>query len=462
MQQQPMNQFGANRQPGQGVWTQGNSDGSGYAGVGGTYPQPWPQQGAPSPWQQNSGGQPQYDPGYGQGYAQAPQQGYNQPQSYAQPQQPYGQPQQTYSQPQQGAWPGQGAAGWQQQMPQQAWPEEVYQGRPARRMPRITPKLVLTILAAGVLPLLFVIALLVRAPIMTILAAGLGIGMLVTLWLTDVYERPTTLMISVLYAVAIAVAIILTITAGGKKDAANPAGTAAPSATPFGQTESSDPDGIGGMVITGNDEPVTTPLPQQADESIQVSDRFLYYWKNNNLDSMVNACSRSWTQSLSSGSDPKSKLWELLSGRKVVSYEYVSATGSINDLRRTVTYETDMIRPGASTTSKYITKIDVVHDADTGLWYVDPRSLESNTATPTPTPASTFPTQPPDPAPGDPGTVLYYNPDGGTMYHIDAYCESARKEFLPFKGHFTFAQINDPAYKDLKPCNRCGAPRRPD
>ena len=473
MQQQPMNRFGG-RSAGQDAWTQGNADGSGYAGVNGAFPQ--------QQWPQNSGGQPAYPQGnsalrppqgfgqaqqgtgYGQmqqpqGFGQAQQgTGYGQMQQaagYAQPQaQPY--PQQ--EQPQNGMWGGQDPNGW-QQVPTPAWPEDVYQGQKKRFLPKITPNLILVVLAVGVMPLIFLTALLVRTPVMTIIAAGLGIGMLVTLWMSDVYERPTTLMISVLYAVAIAVAVILTLTAGGTKDSARQASGQTPA--PAAGFDESDPDGIGQLTSAAETPVPTTPEPQQNDASIAASDRFFYYWKNNNLDSMVNVCSRAWTQSLSSGSDPKSKLFEIQRQRKVVSYEYVSVTGSINDSRRTVTYRTEMIPPGGSSAQRYITKIDVVFDAESGMWYVDPRSLESNTPTATPTQASIFATQPPDPAPADASTVLYYNPDGGTMYHIDPNCESAKKEYLPFKGHFTYAQINDPAYVDLKPCNRCGAPRRP-
>ena len=60
----------------------------------------------------------------------------------------------------------------------------------------------------------------------------------------------------------------------------------------------------------------------------------------------------------------------------------------------------------------------------------------------------------------DPNVVLYYNPNGGTQYHLDQNCKSAHTKYLPFKGTFTYGQINDAPYADLIPCSVCGAPLR--
>lgn len=59
-----------------------------------------------------------------------------------------------------------------------------------------------------------------------------------------------------------------------------------------------------------------------------------------------------------------------------------------------------------------------------------------------------------------PSTVLYYNPDGGSRYHIDINCPSISPKYLPLSGRFSWEQVSEPAYRDLAPCNICGAPPR--
>ena len=89
---------------------------------------------------------------------------------------------------------------------------------------------------------------------------------------------------------------------------------------------------------------------------------------------------------------------------------------------------------------------------------MDPKSLQSNEVDVTPDPNVT-PTQAPTPEPYvDANTVLYYNPDGGELYHLDQNCRIINARYLPLKGHFTYGQINESPYSELKPCNVCGAP----
>ena len=56
--------------------------------------------------------------------------------------------------------------------------------------------------------------------------------------------------------------------------------------------------------------------------------------------------------------------------------------------------------------------------------------------------------------------VLYYNPDGGSRYHVDMNCPSTNPKYLPFKGQFRYSEVNDDAYIQLMPCNVCNAPLR--
>ncbi len=55
----------------------------------------------------------------------------------------------------------------------------------------------------------------------------------------------------------------------------------------------------------------------------------------------------------------------------------------------------------------------------------------------------------------DDDTPLYYNPDGGTLYHSSAYCKDVKEKFLPLK-EFTYGELDDAPYSKLKRCNACG------
>ena len=61
---------------------------------------------------------------------------------------------------------------------------------------------------------------------------------------------------------------------------------------------------------------------------------------------------------------------------------------------------------------------------------------------------------------GSPSTKLYYNPDGGSYYHIDPNCTSLAAKYKPLKAYFMFPELNDASYKELKQCSECGAPLR--
>ena len=56
--------------------------------------------------------------------------------------------------------------------------------------------------------------------------------------------------------------------------------------------------------------------------------------------------------------------------------------------------------------------------------------------------------------------MLYYNANGGKLYHLDQNCISIHAKYLPLESYFTYSQINDKPYSDLEPCNVCGAPLR--
>ena len=133
-------------------------------------------------------------------------------------------------------------------------------------------------------------------------------------------------------------------------------------------------------------------------------------------------------------------------------------TGTDADSSRQVTLRIKIDRNNGK--EPVIYRMTVLMLKENSEWYVDPKSLQTNEVAETTDPNVT-PTQAPTPTPYvDANTVLYYNPDGGELYHLDPNCRIINSRYLPLKGHFTYGQINDSPYSELKPCNVCGAPLR--
>ena len=58
-------------------------------------------------------------------------------------------------------------------------------------------------------------------------------------------------------------------------------------------------------------------------------------------------------------------------------------------------------------------------------------------------------------------TPMYYNPDGGRMFHADQYCPGVKERYLPLK-EMTYGELARYPYTGLTPCSACGAPERPE
>ena len=132
-------------------------------------------------------------------------------------------------------------------------------------------------------------------------------------------------------------------------------------------------------------------------------------------------------------------------------------TGQPSDTTRTVTVVALLDKMTGKDPSKYRMKVIMLKENE--QWYVDPKSLSSSEPTDEPTDEPTATPTPTAVVSGD--TVLYYNPDGGSMYHADPNCSSINKKYTPLKGSFKFSEINDSKYSKLTRCSTCNAPVRP-
>lgn len=61
----------------------------------------------------------------------------------------------------------------------------------------------------------------------------------------------------------------------------------------------------------------------------------------------------------------------------------------------------------------------------------------------------------------DGGAPMYYNPDGGEMFHADQYCPGVKDRYLPLT-ETTYAALESYPFTKLTPCNACAAPQRPE
>lgn len=57
------------------------------------------------------------------------------------------------------------------------------------------------------------------------------------------------------------------------------------------------------------------------------------------------------------------------------------------------------------------------------------------------------------------GTKVYYNPDGGKMYHADPYCSSVKERYLPLT-EIAYEALDESEYAELTACSKCTPPRR--
>jgi len=55
--------------------------------------------------------------------------------------------------------------------------------------------------------------------------------------------------------------------------------------------------------------------------------------------------------------------------------------------------------------------------------------------------------------------ALYYNPRGGSKYHLSANCSGVKPEFLPLEG-FTYDELDSGVYAKLDPCDFCNPMKR--
>lgn len=203
--------------------------------------------------------------------------------------------------------------------------------------------------------------------------------------------------------------------------------------------------------------------PEEDGIQHEISDRvmtFFVYWSRNDLDSMLTLCDPAWKEQ---EENPKTELFRILKNRTPVSLEIQSVKDIAGESYDGRTYclaygLTDMDRHNGMAYLKYLYRILVVQEKD-GLWYISPDSLDNSEEAEDEIPAEATPE--PEAACAE-DMELYYQPEGGEYYHLDQNCPRVHAKYLPLQGVFHLSELNDENYLNLKPCQVCGAPQRPE
>ena len=454
------------------------------------YQQPYGQQGYQQPYGQQGYQQPYGQQGYQQPYGQGyEQQGYQQPyaqqpyqqqpydqQGFVQPcgyQQPY--EQQGYQQPN----PAYNQQGYSQQNPQETDlpPEQQYaqytpdgqrvyptSGRSGFRVQpaahrEIPWDTIAKVLMFGVLPILFILSMVFAwTAVKWIVLVG-AVASIAAMWLRELVTPNARLVLSLLLASA-AVVCLVSALATNAADNQNPAQPNQSGQMQQGSTSGNNLD----VNLTATDTPNPAPTPtatpvDDSEECYAQLHSFFTLWKNNAISQMVNLTAPSWRSSIKGGTDAVTqKLFgEVLTNRTPVSWDFTAITGTSNDIARMVTVRAVINKNNTLGESVYLWKVRMVKED--GVWYVDPATLQSNEQESTATPTNALATQPVLNT-SHPDLLIYYNPEGGTYYHIDPNCESLNPKYRPLSGVIKWSQIEDDPYDKLEQCKRCGAPLR--
>lgn len=441
----------------------------GYQQPYGGYQQPYGQQGYEQQGYQQPYGQGYEQQGYQQPYAQQPyqqqpydQQGFVQPGGYQQPYEQQGY-QQGYSQqnPQETDLPPEQQYAQYTPDGQRVYPTSGRSGfrvQPAARR-EIPWDTIAKVLMFGVLPILFILSMVFAwTAVKWVVLVG-AVASIAALWLRELVTPNARLVLSLLLASA-AVVCLVSALATNAADNQNPAQPNQPGQMQQGSTSGSSLD----VNLTATDTPNPAPTPtatpvDDSEECYAQLHSFFTLWKNNAISQMVNLTAPSWRSSIKGGTDAVTqKLFgEVLTNRTPVSWDFTAITGTSNDIARMVTVRAVINKNNTLGESIYLWKVRMVKED--GVWYVDPATLQSNEQESTATPTNALATQPVLNT-SHPDLLIYYNPEGGTYYHIDPNCESVNPKYRPLSGVIKWSQIEDDPYDKLEQCKRCGAPLR--
>ena len=223
-----------------------------------------------------------------------------------------------------------------------------------------------------------------------------------------------------------------------------------------------DQQALMNAMATEAPEPTTDPssLIPEAQKRLK---GFFDAWGKNQIQEILKYCSPAWINATPAHTNV---LFQSLSGNIPLDFEVENDNGSDANANRVITVKAHF-QDGAETKA-YRLNVRMVKTND--VWYVDPNSLDlvpvneaaeqkasiSNNMVINTTIAPEVTKDP-----SEPTIVVYYNKEGkGKYYHTDKHCPAVASQWWPLT-EFSFDLINSREFKNLLPCQKCGAPPRP-
>lgn len=322
---------------------------------------------------------------------------------------------------------------------------------------------VLQVLLTILLPLFFLVALIMRSTTVYWAFAAASAGSLLVMWLLSAFVPNARLTLSFIHIAMILVALTA-IFMSPSRAPAQQQGKQAAAGTQQGDIQGifsrESSASIRDMTVTegaaqGQGGPQQSNVPNASSAAQQKLEQFMAAWVVVDYKGMVSLAVPAW---VNQQKDPVQSMFQVRQNRTPVDYQVQAITGSDADSTRTIDMLTTISKNNGEAPEKYMIQVLMIRVND--VWYVDPSSLgssqrvqdSSNTAPPVVTVAPMVTS--------DPNMMIYYNPDGGSFYHVDANCKRIKADYLPLKGSFRFSQVNDSEFSKLQPCDTCHAPPR--
>ncbi|MBQ9196636.1 MAG: hypothetical protein IJ157_05265 [Clostridia bacterium] len=234
------------------------------------------------------------------------------------------------------------------------------------------------------------------------------------------------------------------------------------------QTQGNDYSAIFGRDTTAKDvqdftvqqnlAPTVTPSPtvSAASQAQRQLENFMNSWMSLDYNAMLSYCVPSW---VNAQENPQNAIFKIRGTSIPVDYDIQGASGTEADDSRTLDMIALIDKGTGRDPQQYQYKVLMLRV--NGVWYVDPASLSSATEIKTEvTPTVQITLMPTYTV--DASTRLYYNPDGGSYYHKNENCSKVALKYLPLKGTFLYSEITKPEYANLVPCDKCNPPNRPN
>ena len=346
-------------------------------------------------------------------------------------------------------------------MQQLNYPPTVARSKPPRQS--LDPDRLWAVFLFGLLPALFVACLLLP-PTFDPLRYGfiaLSLAGLVAMWYRQLFSSATRVTISILYVALSVVAVSMLLNgnidllhANQENDGNMPAPTEPVAAAAYGAAEPTD------LMPEGSPAPPQSSGPSEAEERLNL---FMDLWfTGGKVSEMVAFVQPSWA---STKENATAELFKVLANRTPLNFEVEEVSGTDMDNSRTVTMTAEIDKNNGKDPVRYRFMILMVKE--NGVWYVNPNSLATNETpenqdptAPTQVPLATMaPRMTATPVP-DSGILLYYNPSGGSFYHVDPECPRVDKKYTPLQGTFPFSDLGSYLNK-FQPCLECRAPTKP-